>query len=79
MATGMTQECLAELVGVHWQTVAYLERGRYPFAVTTFARITKALQINSNILLDGVPDLDQRRSERIKKAKARKRKQPIKK
>lgn len=71
---GLTQECLAELAGVHWQTVSYLEKGRYPFAVTTFARISQALDVSPNRLLDGLPEPDAGRMEKIKKSMARKRK-----
>ena len=39
----LTQECLAELAGVHWQTISNIERGKFPFPVTTFARISQAL------------------------------------
>lgn len=51
---GMTQECLAELVGVHWKTIGSIERGRYPFAVTTFVRIATHLGTSLNRLIDGV-------------------------
>ena len=70
----LTQECLAELVGVHWQTISYLEKGRYPFAITNFARICHALDISPNRLFDGLPEPDKTRMEKIKKALARKRK-----
>lgn len=69
----MTQECLAELVGVHWQTVSRIERGTFPFAVTTFARISQHLEISANRLLEGLAAPDAKRAERIKKALARKR------
>lgn len=69
----LTQECLAELVGVHWQTINYLERGKYPFSVATFAQLTQALDISANRLLDGLPEPDMKRMARIKKAKVRKR------
>ena len=70
----LTQECLAELVGVHWQTISYLEKGRYPFAITNFARICQALDVSPNRLLDGLPEPDKNRMEKIKKALTRKRK-----
>jgi len=72
----MTQECLAELVGVHWQTISNIENGKFPFPVTTFARITQALEISANKLLDGLPEPDRAYIEKIKKALARKRKRP---
>jgi transcriptional regulator with XRE-family HTH domain len=74
LRAGVTQECLAELVGVHWQTISYLESGKFPFSVATFARITQALNVSANRLLDGIPEPDKGRMERIKRAMARKRK-----
>jgi len=73
----MTQECLAELVGVHWQTISYIENGKFPCPITTFARITQALEISANQLLAGLPEPDQKHTEKIKKALARKRKSPL--
>jgi DNA-binding XRE family transcriptional regulator len=74
LAADLTQECLAEMVGVHWQTISYLEKGRYPFAVTNFVRVCHALDVSPNRLIDGLPEPDQKRMEKIKKALARKRK-----
>lgn len=70
---GLTQECLAELAGVHVQTVGSIERGGFPFAVTTFARVSQFLEISPNRLLDGLDSPDPQRTMRIKKAMARKR------
>ena len=70
----LTQECLAELVGVHWQTISHVENGRFPISVTTFARISQALGVSSNRLLEGLPEPNLARMEQIKKAMARKRK-----
>ena len=70
----MTQEFLAELVGVHWQTISYLEKGRHPFAITNFARICHALDVSPNRLFDGLPEPDKQRMDKIKKALARKKK-----
>lgn len=70
---GFTQECLAELVGVHWQTISYLEKGKYPFSVTTFARLAQVLEISPNRLLDGLPEPDRKRIAEIKKMMARRR------
>jgi DNA-binding XRE family transcriptional regulator len=69
-----TQECLAELVGVHWQTISGIERGRYPFSVTTFVRITQFLNVSSDSLLAGLEAPDPKRREMISKALARRRK-----
>ena len=70
---GMTQECLAELVGVHWQTISGIERARYPFAITTFARIVQHLGVSADDLLAGLKSPDPKRSRTIRKAQARKR------
>ena len=70
----MTQACLAELVGVQWQTISYLEKGKYPYPVMRFAKLSQALNVSPNYLLDGLPDPDTARMEKIKKAQARKRK-----
>lgn len=73
LKAGLTQECLAEMVGVHWQTITYLEQGRAPFSVVTFARLTQALETSGNRLLADLPEMDRKRMARIKKAKARQR------
>jgi len=69
----MTQECLSELVNIHWKTLSYIERGKYPFSVTTFVRLSKYLQINTNELIDGIDDIDKKHLARVTKAMARKR------
>ena len=73
LRANVTQECLAELVGVHWQTVSHIENGKFPFSVTTFARVSQSLGVSANRLLDGLPAPDIGRMESIKKALARKR------
>jgi DNA-binding XRE family transcriptional regulator len=70
----LTQECLAEIAGIHWQTVSYIENGRFPSSVITFTKISQALGVSLNRLLEGFPPLNAERTERIKKALARKRK-----
>jgi DNA-binding XRE family transcriptional regulator len=69
----MTQECLAELVDVHWKTIGHIERGSYPIALTTFARLSQFLETSPNHLLEGLQPPDPERTARIKKALARKR------
>jgi transcriptional regulator with XRE-family HTH domain len=73
LKANLTQECLAELIGVHWQTVSYLEGGKFPFSVTTFARISQVLDVSPNRLLEGLPSPDKRKIERVKSILARKR------
>jgi len=74
LRANLTQECLAELADVHWQTISYAESGKFPFSVVTFARISQALEISPNRLLDGLPEPDKTQMEKIKKTLARKRK-----
>ena len=69
----LTQECLAELADVHWQTISNIENGKFPCPVTTFVRICKALSFSADDLLKGVPDPDRDQIEKTKKAMARKR------
>ncbi len=78
-AQDMTLECLAELVGVHWHTILNIEQGKFPTPVTTFARVSQALQTSPNRLMDGLSEPDLTRMERIKKAMARKRRDTTKK
>ena len=72
-AANVTQECLGELVGVHGKTIGSIERGRYPFAVTTLIRIAQHLQTSPNRLFEGVSQPDAKRAARIRKALERKR------
>ena len=69
----MTQECLAELVDLEWKSISYLETGRNGILLTKFARICQALEVSSNELLKGIPEPDAGKTDRIKKALARKR------
>lgn len=69
----MTQECLAELVGVHWKTIGHIERGTYPVALIIFVRLSQFLEISPNRLFEGIKPPDLQRAARIKKALARKR------
>jgi DNA-binding XRE family transcriptional regulator len=73
LKANLTQECLAELVGVHWKTVGHIERGSYPVALTIFVRLSQFLEISPNRLLDGLDLPDPQRTARIKKVMARKR------
>jgi DNA-binding XRE family transcriptional regulator len=73
LRANLTQECLAELIGVHWQTISHIENGKFPFSVATFARISQALEASPNRLMDGLPEPDQKQMGKIKRALARKR------
>lgn len=70
----LTQECLAEIAGIHWQTVSYIENGKFPASIVTFSKLSQALEVSPNRLLEGLPPLNPDRTARIKKAMARKRK-----
>jgi DNA-binding XRE family transcriptional regulator len=72
-ADKMTQECLAEIAGIHWQTVSNIENGNFPVSIITFLHISQALGVEVNQLLAGLPPHNVERAERIKKALARKR------
>jgi len=74
LKAGLTQECLEELAGVHWQTISYVENGKFLFTIITFVKISQALEISPNRLLDGLPAPEGERMDRIKKMMARKRK-----
>jgi DNA-binding XRE family transcriptional regulator len=69
----LTQECVAELVGVHWKTIGHIERGSYPIALTIFVRLSQFLETSPNRLLDGLRLPAPERTARIKKALVRKR------
>ena len=70
----MTQECLAEIASIHWQTVSYIENGKFHASIITFSKLSQALEVSANRLLEGLPPLNPARTARIKKAMARKRK-----
>jgi len=74
LEANITQECLAEIVGVQWQTISNLENGRHPSLLTKFVRISQALDVSPNRLFDGLPEPDRKAMEKIKKALVRKRK-----
>lgn len=76
LQAGLTQECVAELLGLHWQTVSNIERGKSPFAVTTFSLLAQYLEVDPARLLDGLPPPNARRAARIKKALTRRREPP---
>lgn len=70
----LTQECLAELADVHWQTISNIENGKFPFPVTTLARLCHALSESPNELLKGLPEPDRQYIDKTKKAMVRRRK-----
>lgn len=73
LRAGLTQECLAELIGVHWKTLGTIERGVYPFAVTHLVGITQHLGVTSDSLFAGIEPPDPKRAAAIRKAMIRKR------
>jgi DNA-binding XRE family transcriptional regulator len=74
LKASLTQECLAELAGVHWQTVSYIENGKYLCSAITLFKVSQALETSPNRLFDGLPEPDMARMEKIKKSLVRKRK-----
>jgi len=70
----MTQECLAEMVGVHWQTISNVENAKFPYSILIFVRISQALRISANRLLENLPEPDEEQMEKVKRAFTRKRK-----
>ena len=44
LAKGLTRQQLAEAVGVHYQTIGYLERGEYSPSLVLALRIAAALE-----------------------------------
>lgn len=44
LARGLTRQRLAELVGVHYQTIGYLERGEYSPSLILALKISRALE-----------------------------------
>lgn len=74
VSADVTQECLAELVGVHWQTVSYIETGKVPCSILTLLKISQVLEVSANRLFDGVGEADKKRIAEIKVAMKRKRK-----
>jgi DNA-binding XRE family transcriptional regulator len=74
LVADITQECLAELVGLHWQSISNIERGLNPCGVINFALIAQHLGVSSDSLLEGLPAIDQKRAAKIRRALARKRK-----
>ena len=73
----LTQECVAEIAGIHWQTLSYIENGKFPASVLTFLKVSQALEVSTNQLLEGLPPLNPERTTRIKQALARKRKPKV--
>ena len=70
---GMTQECLAELAGIHWKTLGRIERGEFAFSIIIFARLVQYLNVNPATLLTDIEKPDVKRVSRIMKALARRR------
>ena len=73
LRANLTQECLAELVGVHAKTIGSIERGKYPFGVTTLVRLAQHLETSANRLIEGAPPPNAKQAARIRKALPRRR------
>lgn len=61
---GLTRQQLANAVGVHYQTVGYLERGEYSPSLALALRIARVLSTPVEDLFSLIPfDHDQRSEE----------------
>ncbi len=49
-AKGLSRQELADLVGVHYQTIGYLERGEYSPSLVLALRLAKALNTDVSVL-----------------------------
>lgn len=47
-AAGLSRQQLADLVGVHYQTIGYIERGEYNPSLVLALRIARALHVGVN-------------------------------
>jgi transcriptional regulator with XRE-family HTH domain len=70
---GLTQEGFAELIGIHWKTLGYIEAGKRDFGASTLTMIMMRLKISSAVLLDGIAPLKPSEATLILNATARKR------
>lgn len=43
---GLSRQDLADAVGVHYQTIGYIERGEYSPSLVLALRIAEALEVN---------------------------------
>jgi transcriptional regulator with XRE-family HTH domain len=73
---GMTQEGLAEVLGIHWKTLGYIEAGKRDFGASTLTLIVMRLKVPSTLLFEGLPQLNNADLALVLKATARKRKPP---
>ena len=60
LAQGLTRQALAEAVGVHYQTIGYLERGEYSPSLSLALRLAEALSLGVQDLFSTRP-FDQER------------------
>ena len=74
LRANITQSCLGEMVGVHWQTVCHLELGKCVCSPITIFKISQALRINVGRLFAGLPKSDLARMDKIKNEHAPQRK-----
>ena len=70
LQANLTQSCLGDMTGVHWQTVSNLELGNCVSSPITIFKISQALQIGVSRLFAGLPKLDEAQMARIKEEHA---------
>jgi putative transcriptional regulator len=54
-AAGLSRQQLADLVGVHYQTIGYIERGEYNPSLVLALRIARVLHVGIEVLF-ALPD-----------------------
>jgi DNA-binding XRE family transcriptional regulator len=74
LEANLTQEGLAEMAGIHWKTIGYIETGKRALGILSFARIVQCLGGGANRFFDGLPPMDAKKKEAALKALVRKRK-----
>jgi putative transcriptional regulator len=57
---GLSRHDFAEAIGVHYQTIGYLERGEYSPSLVLALRIARVLEVSIEALfsLDPIPETD---------------------
>jgi DNA-binding XRE family transcriptional regulator len=55
LTAGFTQESLAEILGIHWKTVGYIEAGKRDFGASILTMIILRLKLPPDALTEGMP------------------------
>ena len=73
LARGLTQESLAEVLGIHWKTLGYIESGKRDFGASVLTMLILRMKVSSAELLKGI-NLNDAEITTILEATKRKRK-----